>query len=566
MNKILFVFILYLLTGTVHAETLFAPERVDNLWYSWAGYDGRNIEIFCSFWNGSSWKKAEQLTEQFSGNSSPAVALDKNGNPWLVWAGWDGIKTSIFCRHFDGKNWSNITQADDVDIYSDTTPSITIDKNNTPWVIWSGSDGKDDDIYVSRWDGRKWVSPVMINTDDTTPDVMPVISADEQNNIIAAWCGFSADRYKLFYSKMSNNKWSDEKPVIKQGERFSADMPNILKNQAGRLELFWYEKSLCYKSLWEGSGWAPPETGEILLPEDFLKEQSVGAAYIGWVQNNICQSLRILFPPKKKLVTAKLTNTYAPSSLSPFEFFCSTAYAAVTDNKYIALGDSITAGCGSTRDGYPPRLERLLTERIIPSTVVNEGIPGERTFEGLERIEDVLNTYNAKYILIMEGTNDTSMNYSTETIIFNLGQMADKSINFGTTPLLATMPPREDRFDDRVKDEINPEIVKLAQEKKIISVDQYTEISAGRDVYMADYLHPNDAGYELMAEIWFAAIKNNIFYPPEPEKDDSGCGVVPPMYRRNNRNGPNGSLWISGVVILFFLFLKRKLNLDYSSA
>jgi len=237
--------------------------------------------------------------------------------------------------------------------------------------------------------------------------------------------------------------------------------------------------------------------------------------------------------------------------------FCSSYCFAVEDNKYIAFGDSITGGVGA-HEGYPSRLQRMLTERVTPSTVINEGVAGERTFRGASRIDDVLNAHNAKYILIMEGTNDVSVDYSTETIISNLRQMIDKAINFGTTPLIAGLPPRKDNLDDRVKLDINPAISALAQEKGIIYVDQYTEMATNKNAYMSDYLHPNDAGYELMAEIWCKAIKDNILYPPTDD-DNKGCGAVPPM-SRNNSNGLHNNISLLALVVTFLLFLRYKFS------
>lgn len=236
----------------------------------------------------------------------------------------------------------------------------------------------------------------------------------------------------------------------------------------------------------------------------------------------------------------------------------STVNGEVEQNKYIAFGDSITKGYNSSDGrGYPQKLENTLNIRIGPSTVVNEGINGERTFGGLERIDDVLHTYNAKFILIMEGTNDVndiSAVCSTETIIFNLEQMIDKAVKFGTTPLIATLPPRKDDLDDRVKKDVNPAISRLAQEKGITLVDQYTKMANNKDAYMSDCLHPNDAGYELIAENWFIGI-NNILNPQEDH--NGGCGVVPPIYRKNNSKGFYNNLCPLWILLILTLFLKR---------
>jgi lysophospholipase L1-like esterase len=110
----------------------------------------------------------------------------------------------------------------------------------------------------------------------------------------------------------------------------------------------------------------------------------------------------------------------------------------------IAFGDSITAGYGSISGGYPPKLETLLAQHCKPSTVYNAGVGGEQTPEGLSRFDELLNSFPANFILIMEGANDVSSGISVETTQFNLQAMIDKCKVFGITPLLATLTPSID--------------------------------------------------------------------------------------------------------------------------
>lgn len=559
ISFIFFTFLLCAKLSYASAQPLFEPQDINNLWYVWSGYDGHDTDIYCSQWDGINWTKPYQLTDNTTNDFSPAVAIDRNGNPWVVWVGLDGINTSIYCRYWDGNNWRETRQVDDVDIYSDTTPTITVDKDNTSWITWAGSDGIDDDIYISHWDGKNWTSSIMVNTDDSTPDVMPVISNDKKDNIIIVWSGFDNGRYKLFFNQRIKNNWSIEKHILDE-DRFSVDLPSALKRMDGSIELIWLEKNLVYCSLWDGKEWSSPKDKEILLPTDFfinISKEQIGPGYTAWEDENIFQSIRVIIPEsqhRQKYITAgckiETLLVWLKDQILP------SALAGVEPNKYIAFGDSITEG-GGVQENYPSRLERKLDEGIGPSTVVNEGIGGERTFQGLARIDDVLTTHNAQFILIMEGTNDIIYQYSTETIIFNLGEIIEHSKNFGTTPLIAQLTPRQDFLDNRVKEDVNPAIVNMAKEKTITCVDQYTEMAKDKSGYMQDTVHPNDEGYELMAQTWYNAIYT-IHFPPE-EEEDSGCGSIYPVYPNNKPKGLYINLIPLSVILLVILFLRLKL-------
>jgi len=518
------------------------PQTAENLWFTWAEKTGTTLQIFCSEWNGSAWGKSIQVSDSAYNSFSPVVTLDKDKNPWIVWAGEDGIKTSIYCRHYNGTSWSSVTQVDDVDIYNDSTPSMTIDQNNVPWIVWAGSDGKSDNIFVSRLSGNHWTTPQMVNSYNLTPDILPAINFDSQKHIIIVWCGFNGGKYKLFYSMQTNEKWQEQKPVFNDDNKLSSDLPSLIKDESGNIQLFWNECNLRYTSTWNGNLWSNPEESQITLPNNFLNKSFYGPSCITWkTVDGIIQALRVIsFINLSQKGYSKTNSSKSELLAYAKDFFFPSASAEVTANKYIAFGDSITYGVGAENNyGYPPRLEAILLNKIGASTVVNEGVPGERTMHGVERVNGVLSADNAKFILILEGTNDTSWGYSTETITFNLGQMIDRAINYGTTPIIATLPPRQDTIDGRVKDDINPAIQQLAKDKNISCTDQYSKIAEDPAKFMSDYLHPNDAGYDLMAQSWSATIESIL--NPKPDESGGGCGAVPPIYRNSN-NFPNNLL------------------------
>ncbi|TKB05744.1 GDSL-type esterase/lipase family protein [Desulforhopalus sp. IMCC35007] len=169
----------------------------------------------------------------------------------------------------------------------------------------------------------------------------------------------------------------------------------------------------------------------------------------------------------------------------------------------IAFGDSITSGTGSKTGGYPPRLQQIIERSGKPCTVYNQGVPSERTYQGIERIDEVLNTIPADAILIMEGTNDIRSGYPIQTTRLNLQLMIDKAKAKGVEPILATLTPSNQANSEFLIPKLyNPMIRKLAKDNNITLVDQFTAIEKKWPALNLDGIHPNDDGYFYLAETW----------------------------------------------------------------
>jgi acyl-CoA thioesterase I len=72
----------------------------------------------------------------------------------------------------------------------------------------------------------------------------------------------------------------------------------------------------------------------------------------------------------------------------------------------VAFGDSLTAGYGADQgDSYPDYLQKLLDTRNLQYRVVNMGISGNTTKDGVERLKDVL-ALKPAIVIVEFGGND----------------------------------------------------------------------------------------------------------------------------------------------------------------
>lgn len=85
----------------------------------------------------------------------------------------------------------------------------------------------------------------------------------------------------------------------------------------------------------------------------------------------------------------------------------------------VAFGDSLTAGYGVSEDkAYPAVLSELTGLKVI-----NSGVSGETTEEGLLRLEGVLDHENPALLILFEGGNDILRNQNLDKTKSNLDTM-----------------------------------------------------------------------------------------------------------------------------------------------
>ena len=82
------------------------------------------------------------------------------------------------------------------------------------------------------------------------------------------------------------------------------------------------------------------------------------------------------------------------------------------DATILAFGDSLTQGVGvKANQSYPTVLAGLTNLQVI-----NSGVSGEVTGEGLIRLQQVLETQQPDLIILLEGGNDILRNHPSSQI------------------------------------------------------------------------------------------------------------------------------------------------------
>jgi acyl-CoA thioesterase I len=189
-------------------------------------------------------------------------------------------------------------------------------------------------------------------------------------------------------------------------------------------------------------------------------------------------------------------------------------------NTYLAFGDSITIGEGArSTDGYRDVLEQLLAQNLGGRhRVIGDGISGNKSDQGADRIELSLRRNHTAYLLILYGTNDWNKNKELCTAaapcptIENLRFMIQVAKGARTLPIISTIIPSNPSANAPERNEwvtaMNELVKTMARQEGAALADSHAAfLKAGNlPSLFFDHVHPNDAGYQLIAGAFFSAI------------------------------------------------------------
>ncbi len=515
-------------------------------WLAWASSTGSDDTLHLSHWTGHGWSNPASVPAGDAvSHRQPTLVATPGGGLWLAWVGFDGIDDEIYAAFWDGVAWSAPMRvgADDArpEDY-DTQPRLAIGPGGDVWIAWIGHQALyDTEVYVSRWDGAHWSVQQQANADDSTPDVSPTLAVDAQGRVWLAWQGWAdapgGPQARIFAATGgADGQWTPEVHVslpLTAGAYES--QPSLALDAAGQPHLAWTVSGrtpgLGY-TIVDGDGWLPPTWAVAGVRADEPRLLVAGVPQLYWLETQP--------PGSQPLHHRELSSVRSPLTQPP----APTSVDDMVVNRHLAFGDSITWGQfddppGTPVGPYPQRLEEKLDTRVVASEVVNAGQPGERTGGGLYRLkEEELPAHNPNFVEIMEGTNDVTHYVPYDEVAFNLLLMVGDSKNVDAKPLLATLIPRQDSFNDETFHQ-NTYIRDVAHQENVPLVDNWAAFYAygqWQDL-MLDALHPNSQGMQFLADTFYNVLLDSYGWLYEETESpttwidslpaQSNCGQVP---------------------------------------
>ncbi len=156
----------------------------------------------------------------------------------------------------------------------------------------------------------------------------------------------------------------------------------------------------------------------------------------------------------------------------------------------LAFGDSLTFGTGAApSESYPAQLQGLIGRKVVDA-----GVPGEISADGLARLPQELDENQPKLLILCHGGNDflrkmdEAQTAANVRAMIRLAQGRGIAVILIATPKPSLLPAPPDFYADIAKE------FSLPIEKDILK-----EVLSDNGL-KSDLVHPNAQGYRMVAE------------------------------------------------------------------
>jgi len=159
-------------------------------------------------------------------------------------------------------------------------------------------------------------------------------------------------------------------------------------------------------------------------------------------------------------------------------------------DRVLAFGDSLTYGTGAPRGkSYPDVLAGLIGRKVV-----NAGVPGEVTADGLQRLSGVLAKVSPRLVVLCHGGNDMLRKRNLAAAESNLRSMIETIRATGAAVVMLGVP-RPGVFLSTAEF-----YERIAEDMQVpIEADIVPDLLGDRQ-FKSDAVHPNARGYARLAE------------------------------------------------------------------
>lgn len=177
--------------------------------------------------------------------------------------------------------------------------------------------------------------------------------------------------------------------------------------------------------------------------------------------------------------------------LIPLFTACERAPSPLPEGAVIlAFGDGITYGTGTDgKNGYPAALEGLVGRKVV-----NAGVSGETTAQGLKRLPALLDEVRPQLVVLCHGGEDMTQKLEADQLMANLNEMVRLILKSGAEVLLVAVPPPGPYFQPA------PFYVQISREMEVpIEVNALSNLLSDKELRHQG-IQPNAKGNVVLAK------------------------------------------------------------------
>lgn len=183
----------------------------------------------------------------------------------------------------------------------------------------------------------------------------------------------------------------------------------------------------------------------------------------------------------------------------------------------VFLGDSLTAGYGlAEEESYPLHIQKLIESDGLSWNVVNAGISGDTTQGGIKRLSWILKS-RPSIVFVALGANDGLRGFEVKYTKNNLETIISTLKKAGVKVILAGID-LPTNYGESYRKEFKDIYPSLAKKHKIVLFPFLLEgVAARAELNLADGIHPNAKGQEIIAKNVYKFLKPYLRSENEPQ-------------------------------------------------
>jgi len=167
----------------------------------------------------------------------------------------------------------------------------------------------------------------------------------------------------------------------------------------------------------------------------------------------------------------------------------------------ICFGDSITFGYGvDSGEDYPTSLRKILSNTVV----INAGVDGDTSVEGLNRINTDVLKKNPRLVLIEFTGNDFLKKVPMTNTIKNIRKMIEEIQRQGAMTAIVDVSAGLFLLEYRVR------LFNLARQTNSIFIPEVLGGILTNPSMKSDFMHPNKNGYGIVAQRAYSGIKDYL--------------------------------------------------------